>query len=112
MSCENYVSSSLRVKSFASIFLCGVLHLGERLFMLREFCSTAGHEKYYRGKKARVQDLLKYADISFVAAKKLILNVSIPPWTAVVLCKHEICVKQIAQVRNVQGCIFLTVPPV
>ena len=54
----------------------------------------------------------KYAGISFVAAKKLILTVSVPPRMAVVPRKNKICAMQISQVRNVQGCTFLTEPAV
>ena len=47
-----------------------------------------------------------------VTAHKLILNVSIPPWMAVVPRRNEICVAQISQVNNVQGCTLFTVPAV
>ena len=47
-----------------------------------------------------------------VTAHKLILNVSIPPWMAVVPRRNEICVAQISQVKNVHGCTFFTVPAV
>ena len=49
--------------------------------------------------------------ISFVAAHKLILNVSEPPWTAVVSSRSQFASAN-WQPKNEQGCSFLGVPAV
>lgn len=71
MSCENYAVAYYHVNPFAYIFLCGVLRVGERRIVLREYGATVGQRKYINLSALRTakQFLEVYLRFNFISFK-------------------------------------------